>query len=112
MADDHVFAAAIRSIYAGEITQGCDSGARNYCPDLPVTRGQMAAFLTRALGLDVPPAVPGGVVLERMPSTASAHGTRIEVCRIDVRRHRHPTGHRGHGWLHGPVHRTTPPLRK
>jgi len=144
VADDHVFAAAIRTIYAGGITKGCDSGAKNYCPDSPVTRGQMAAFLTRALGLPesqaanftddnghifenaiqrlaaagitsgcnppandhycpdspvtrgqmaaflaraldlkAPPAVPEGVDLERLPSTASGRGARIEVCRAE-----------------------------
>lgn len=30
------------------ITAGCGTG---YCPDNPVTRGQMAVFLTKALGL-------------------------------------------------------------
>ncbi len=32
------------------ITLGCGGG--NFCPDSPVTRGQMAAFLSRALGLN------------------------------------------------------------
>jgi hypothetical protein len=31
------------------ITGGCGGG--NYCPDSPVTRAQMAVFLTRTFGL-------------------------------------------------------------
>ena len=40
-----------------EITQGCTASPARYCPDQPVTRGQMATFLTRAFDLeDGPPA--------------------------------------------------------
>ena len=46
---------AIEAIAAEGITRGC--AADRYCPDDPVTRGQMAAFLNRALGL--PAAVEG-----------------------------------------------------
>lgn len=38
----------INAIAAAGITAGC--GGTNYCPDQDVTRGQMAAFLHRALG--------------------------------------------------------------
>ncbi len=41
----------IEAIAAAGITQGCDDLGR-YCPSSPVTREQMATFLTRALGLD------------------------------------------------------------
>jgi hypothetical protein len=34
-------------------TAGCGGG--NYCPDAPLTRGQMAAFLSKALGLHFAP---------------------------------------------------------
>jgi hypothetical protein len=50
--DSSVFEDAIEALAAAEITSGCGSG--RFCPDDAVTRGQMAAFLTRALGL--PPA--------------------------------------------------------
>ncbi len=43
---------AIEALNASGITQGC--GAGNYCPNLNVTRGEMAAFLARALGLHWP----------------------------------------------------------
>lgn len=38
-------------VHAG-ITAGCGGG--NYCPDSPITRGQMAVFLAKALGLSWP----------------------------------------------------------
>jgi len=34
---------------ASGVTAGCGGG--NFCPDAPVTRAQMATFLSRALGL-------------------------------------------------------------
>ena len=41
----------IEAIAAEKITLGCNPPVRDrFCPDDPVTRGQMAAFLTRALG--------------------------------------------------------------
>ncbi len=47
-----VFAESIRWLSATGITEGC--GPRRFCPDDPVTRGQMAAFLGRALKLGSP----------------------------------------------------------
>jgi hypothetical protein len=41
------------ALLAAGITGGCGGGA--YCPDSPVTRGQMAVFLSRALGLHFAP---------------------------------------------------------
>ena len=46
--DDSLFAADIAWLSATGITKGC--GTDTFCPDDPVTRGQMAAFLVRALG--------------------------------------------------------------
>ena len=45
----HRFVEALR---AAGITSGCGGG--NYCPDSPLTRGQMAVFLAVALGLHWP----------------------------------------------------------
>jgi hypothetical protein len=42
----------IEALYHSGITAGCGGG--NYCPDYPVTRGQMAVFLAKALGLNWP----------------------------------------------------------
>ncbi|HJR92086.1 MAG TPA: S-layer homology domain-containing protein [Acidimicrobiia bacterium] len=50
--DDSVHQADIEKIAAAGITRGCNPPANTlYCPDQPVTRGQMAAFLVRALHL-------------------------------------------------------------
>jgi hypothetical protein len=45
----HPFFQFIEALSASGITGGCGGG--NYCPDAPVTRGQMAVFLSKALGL-------------------------------------------------------------
>ncbi|MGF1666049.1 MAG: S-layer homology domain-containing protein [Acidimicrobiia bacterium] len=45
--DDSVFQADIERLATAGITTGC--GGDRFCPDDPVTRGQMAAFLVRAL---------------------------------------------------------------
>jgi hypothetical protein len=42
----------VEALLASEITAGCGNG--NYCPDAPLTRGQMAVFLAAALGLHFP----------------------------------------------------------
>ena len=49
---DSLFADDILWMYEAGITKGCNPPYNNrYCPDQRVTRGQMAAFLVRALGL-------------------------------------------------------------
>ncbi len=45
----HPFFNEVEQLKKSGITLGC--GGSNFCPDSPVTRGQMAAFLSRALGL-------------------------------------------------------------
>jgi hypothetical protein len=52
----HPFYTVIGKMSARGITQGC--GQNLYCPDDPVTRGQMAVFIIRALGEFNPPAPP------------------------------------------------------
>ena len=42
----------VEALVAAGITGGCGGG--NYCPNMPVTRGQMAVFLSAALGLHWP----------------------------------------------------------
>ena len=46
----HPYFQFIEALKASGITGGCGNGV-NYCPDNPVTRGQMAVFLAKALGL-------------------------------------------------------------
>lgn len=45
----HPFNKFVEALVKAGITAGCGGG--NYCPDTPVTRGQMAVFLSSALGL-------------------------------------------------------------
>ena len=48
----HVFEPAIEAVAAVGITKGCNPPTNDmFCPDDPVTRGQMAAFLARGLDL-------------------------------------------------------------
>ena len=49
---NHGFFQFIEALADSDITAGCGSG--NFCPDAPVTRGQMAVFLAKALGLHWP----------------------------------------------------------
>jgi hypothetical protein len=47
-----IFETDINAIAAADVTRGCNPPTNNrYCPDDPVTREQMAAFIRRALGL-------------------------------------------------------------
>ena len=50
---DHPFFQYVEALYASDITAGCGSG-ENFCPNAPLTRGQMAVFLSKALGLHWP----------------------------------------------------------
>jgi Tol biopolymer transport system component len=54
--DGSVFEADIDAIASSGITRGCNPPANDrFCPEETVTRGQMAAFLNRALGLAAVP---------------------------------------------------------
>ncbi|MCY4369580.1 MAG: S-layer homology domain-containing protein [bacterium] len=55
------------------ITAGCATGPLRYCPDQPVTRAQMAAFLVRAFDLDRAP--PAGFT----DTEGDAHRTNIDT---------------------------------
>jgi hypothetical protein len=47
----HPFCGFVERLYVDGITDGCNSAVgRNFCPDEPVTRGQMAVFIETALG--------------------------------------------------------------
>lgn len=48
----HPFFQYIEALAASGVTGGCGGG--KYCPDAPLTRGQMAVFLAKALGLQWP----------------------------------------------------------
>ena len=49
----HLFFQYVEALAAAGITSGCGGG--NFCPDAAVTRGQMAVFLAKALGLQWAP---------------------------------------------------------
>ncbi|MFP4555046.1 MAG: S8 family serine peptidase, partial [Actinomycetota bacterium] len=52
--EDSTFAGDIGRLATAGITRGCNPPTNDmFCPDDPVTRGQMAAFVVRALGLSV-----------------------------------------------------------
>ena len=55
------------------ITRGCDLNPARYCPDQPVTRAQMASFLTRAFELE--PAEPAGFT----DTVGNVHADRIDA---------------------------------
>jgi hypothetical protein len=46
----HVFKPFIEELYNDDITAGCSVSPLRYCPNNPVTRGEMAVFIERALG--------------------------------------------------------------
>jgi hypothetical protein len=48
----HPFFRFVEALAAAGVTGGC--GTDSYCPDTPVTRGQMAVFLATALGMNPP----------------------------------------------------------
>ncbi len=50
--ESHPFFQFVEALAYSGITAGC--GGDNYCPDAPLTRGQMAVFLAKALGLAWP----------------------------------------------------------
>lgn len=41
----------VEALVAAGVTSGCNVSPPQYCPDQPLTRGQMAVFFSRALGL-------------------------------------------------------------
>jgi hypothetical protein len=50
-----LFEDAINAVAAAGITSGCSADGPKFCPDNPVTRGQMAVFLTKAFDLPAGP---------------------------------------------------------
>jgi hypothetical protein len=48
---NHPFFQFVEALSASQITAGCQVSPPLFCPDAPLTRKQMAAFLSKALGL-------------------------------------------------------------
>ena len=59
LAMGHWAESQIVSLYDSGITAGCGNG--NFCPDDPVTRGQMAVFIEASLGQANPPTCTGTI---------------------------------------------------
>jgi hypothetical protein len=57
----HMFWHHIEAFYNAGITSGCSQSPRLYCPNNPVTRGEMAVFIERALGKFAPSPTPSGM---------------------------------------------------
>jgi glucose/arabinose dehydrogenase len=57
----HTFVRYIEGFYSAGITSGCSTSPSMYCPDHPVTRGEMAVFLERGMGNFSPAPSPGGM---------------------------------------------------
>ena len=49
--NDSIFEDDIAKLAAAGITKGCNAAGTEFCPNQLVTRGEMAAFLVRGLGL-------------------------------------------------------------
>ena len=75
-----VHAPSIEALHAAGITTGCGDGT-NYCPNRPVTRAEMATFLTRALNLESPPQPAGFADVDpnsvHAPSIEALHAAGI-----------------------------------
>ncbi len=72
--DGSVFEADIEWLAAAGITRGCNPPANDrFCPDAPVTRDQMAAFLVRALDL------PAGDAVDFVDDDGSVFESDIEA---------------------------------
>jgi hypothetical protein len=54
----------IEALYNSNITGGCSVSPPLYCPDAPVTRGEVAVFLATALGLGA----------QTLPLSSCGHG--------------------------------------
>ena len=54
----YIFRPYIEAFYSAGITSGCSTSPMLFCPDSPVTRGQMAVFIERALGNLFPNPMP------------------------------------------------------
>ena len=76
----HHFETEIDKLAAARITLGCTANPRRYCPNRHVTRGQMATFLARALGLTPPPEPqPATADTEPAISISDTHGCKLSA---------------------------------
>ena len=69
---DSVHRPAIETMFHSGITAGCGTQPLRFCPEMPVTRAQMASFLYRALGLGDAPRPAGFVDVDPRGTHAAA----------------------------------------
>jgi hypothetical protein len=50
----HPYFQQIEALFDSGITGGCNASPQMYCPERSITRGEMAVFLAKALGLSWP----------------------------------------------------------
>ncbi len=82
--DNSVFEADIEKLAAAEITAGCNPpDLDQFCPSDSITRGQMATFLARGLGLALTP-VPPAAACEVFPSD-NIWNTKVDTLPLDPR---------------------------
>ena len=83
--DDSPFEADIARLAAAGITQGCNPPLNTrYCPGEPITRGQMAVFLARAMDLPLPatpppPPTTTPTTTTPLPPPSGSGGSGLEV---------------------------------
>src|SRR5215213_136170 len=58
---NHAFHDYIEALYDAGITSGCSTSPAMFCPNSPVTRGQMAVFIEKALGNPAPNPSPANM---------------------------------------------------
>ena len=76
--DSHPFHAEISNLVGAGITGGCNIGL--YCPDSPVTRAQMAAFLGRGLGR----AARANGMTTVLPGVAGDYGPFVTLATLTI----------------------------
>ena len=96
---DNFHAANIDALAAAGITAGCTTDPLRYCPKKAVTRGQMATFLARALGLvplpDIAEPTPPRLAYSRVFGSVSS----VVVADADGSGYRsHAAGASGPSW--------------
>lgn len=77
--ENSVHAANVEALAAAGMTAGCATHLEYYCPEDPVTRGQMATFLARVMDL-VPPAEFSAVVAEHSIGHLVSRFTTYHKC--------------------------------
>ncbi len=83
--DSSIFESDIAAVAAAGITRGCNPPENDsFCPDASVTRGQMASFLARAMGLDELYPDPGVGFVDTAGSVFELDIARLAAARVTL----------------------------